>query len=68
MRSLKINNIEKTNVTLIEHAFQPGVFYDIEIKVKKHAAEGIEIGSLIYAMGNLVYEDEEYKPASNQGE
>lgn len=55
-------------MTLIEHAFQPGVFYDIEIKVKKHATEGIEIGLLIYAMGNLVYEDEEYKPASNQGE
>lgn len=64
---LKINNIEKQNVTLLEHTFRPGVFYDIEIKIKKYTREGFEVGPLLYALGNLVFENGEYKPASNQG-
>lgn len=77
LKSLKINNLEKENVTLLKYNFQPGVFYDIEIKVKRVTTdppeeEGFIIGNLMWAAGNLkaIKENGVYKyiNASNQGE
>ncbi|MGN0003841.1 MAG: hypothetical protein ACI35V_10445 [Sphingobacterium composti] len=71
---LKINNVEKTNLTLIHFNFQPGIYYDIEIKVKKGKPEDEEfiIGNLIWGRGNLIAlkqnDGYKYTHADNQGE
>lgn len=62
--SLTIDNVQRTNLTLINHVFQPGVYYEIDITLKR---AGFEIGPILYALGNLIYENGVYKMASNQG-
>lgn len=71
---LKIGNVEKTNVSLLQYNFQPGVYYDVEIQVKREKPEdeGFIIGDLIWGSGNLIAIKQDkgyrYMNADNQGE
>jgi len=68
LSAMSVNNIPKTNVTLLNYVFKPGVYYDINIKLKSTKPDGYLIGDLYWALGNLILENGVYKPASNQGE
>jgi hypothetical protein len=65
LASLTIDNVQRTNLTLINHVFQPGVYYEVNVSLKR---VGYVVGELYWAIGNLILENGVYKPASNQGE
>ncbi|MCA5006254.1 hypothetical protein [Sphingobacterium bovistauri] len=65
-----VNNVSKSDITLLEYVFKPGVYYEIDIKLKR---TGHVVGPISYALGNLIgvlQPDGTYKymMASSQGE
>lgn len=69
LSSLTIAGVRKDNVVLVENfKFRPGIYYTVNIKLKKSAIQGFEIGNILWATGNLVLTGETYSFAGTQGE
>src|SRR5690606_37391140 len=67
LSAMSVNYIPKTNVTLLNYVFNPGVYYDVTIKLKSSIPDGYLIENVFWARGNLILENGSYQPASNQG-